>query len=152
AESYDRSRQWVKARADYDRAIELCAPHDRGEFQFLRERHFAAQGHWHQAADELRPLYQKPANNEWWRLRDASLIFAVAGDVDNYGKAAAECYSQQSAGSPNPDDGRWTVITMLLFPEMITKENRQRLLELAGTTDAYWQPRLTAAIHFRSGD
>jgi tetratricopeptide (TPR) repeat protein len=41
---------------------------------------------------------------------------------------------------------------MLLFPEMITKENRSRLLELAGKTDAYWQPRLTAAIHFRSGD
>jgi tetratricopeptide (TPR) repeat protein len=35
---------------------------------------------------------------------------------------------------------------------MITKENSTRLLELAGKTDTYWRPRLTAAIHFRGGD
>jgi len=41
---------------------------------------------------------------------------------------------------------------MLLFPDTITNANRPRLLELAGRTDAYWRPRLTAAIQYRSGD
>src|SRR5262249_41641256 len=143
AESYDRLRQWAKARADYDRAIELSPADERAGFQFFRAGHFAAQGQWRQAADDLRPLYQKPvdANKDWWRLRDASLIFAVAGDVENYAKAAAECYRQQSTGTPTPDECKWTVLAMLLLPEMITKESGPRLLELAGKTDAFWQPR-----------
>ena len=41
---------------------------------------------------------------------------------------------------------------MLLFPETITNANRSRLMELAGKTDDYWRPRLTAAIQYRSGD
>jgi tetratricopeptide (TPR) repeat protein len=151
-EAYERLRQWDKALADFDQAVKVCQPNERENFQFFRARHFAARGQWRQAADEMRALYQKPANNEWWRLRDAALIFAVAGDVENYGKAAAECYGKQSAGSSNPDDNRWAVLTMLLIPEMITGENRARLLELAAKTDAYWQPRLTAAIQFRGGD
>jgi hypothetical protein len=108
----------------------------------------------------MQQAYQKPAEfsngtwprNEWWCLRDAALTFAIAGDLENYDKSADACYRVQSAGSPNPDDSRWAVLSMLLFPEMITKENRPRLLELAGKTDAYWRPRLTAAIHFRSSD
>src|SRR5262249_8187294 len=78
--------------------------------------------------------------------------FAAAGDVENYGKAAAECYRKQTGQTPNAYDSTWTVLPMLLFPEMITKENRARLLELAGKTDDNWRPRLTAAIYFRSGD
>jgi WD40 repeat protein/tetratricopeptide (TPR) repeat protein len=150
-EAYERLRQWDKALADFDQAVKVCQPNERENFQFFRARHFAARGQWRQAADEMRPLYQKTANNEWWRLRDASLIFAIAGDVENYGKAAAECYGKQAAGNLTVEEVRWTVLTMLQYPEMITNENRPRLLEMAGKLDAYWQPRLTAAIHFRSG-
>jgi tetratricopeptide (TPR) repeat protein len=153
-EAYDHLRQWDKALADFDKAVKVCQPNERETFLFFRARHFAAQGQWRQAADMMRPLYQNlaEANKEWWRVRDAALIFAVAGDVENYDKAAAECYRKQSAGSSNPDENKWIVHTMLPFPDMITKENRSRLLELAGKTDSYWQPRLTAAIHCRSGD
>jgi WD40 repeat protein/tetratricopeptide (TPR) repeat protein len=159
-EAYDGLRQWQKARADYDRAITLSSPAERGSFHFFRARHFAVQGQWKQAAEDTQQAYQKPADfinstwprNEGWCLRDAVLFFAVAGDVDNYSKAAAECYRKQSVGTPNPDDSKWAVLTMLLVPEMVTNENRPRLLELAANADAYWQPRLTAAIQFRSGD
>ncbi|HUY32808.1 MAG TPA: hypothetical protein VMV69_08505 [Pirellulales bacterium] len=41
---------------------------------------------------------------------------------------------------------------MLQAPGMITDEIRPQLLELANKQDAYWQPRLAAAIAFRSGD
>jgi WD40 repeat protein len=153
-EAYDQLRQWDKALADFDQAVKVCQANERETFQFLRTRHFAAQGRWRQAADELRLLYHKPidANKEWWRLRDASLIFALAGDEASYRKVAGECYRKESAQSLTVDDGKWTVLTMLLFSEMITKENRPHLLELAGKTDDYWRPRLTAAIHFRCGN
>src|SRR5262249_44414781 len=126
----------------------------------FRACHFAAQGQWKQAMEDMRQAYQKPADystgpwprREWWRLRDAALIFAVAGDVENYGKAAPACYRKQIAQTPSAEESKWTVLTMVLFPQMITRENRPRLLELAGKTDASWRPRLTAAIHFRSAD
>jgi WD40 repeat protein/tetratricopeptide (TPR) repeat protein len=159
-DAYDQLRQWQKAWADHDQAIKLSGREERGTFHFFRARHFAAQGQWKQAAKDMQQAYQSPADfingswprTDWLSVRDAALIFAVAGDVEDYGKAAAECYRKLSAGTPNPDDSKWIVLTMLLFPEMITKENRPRLLELAGRADAFWQPRLTAAIHFRSGD
>src|SRR5262249_34687946 len=37
-------------------------------------------------------------------------------------------------------------------PEGITQADRPRVLELAGKTDDFWRPRLTAAIHYRIGD
>ena len=83
---------------------------------------------------------------------DAALIFGVAGDVENYDRAVTQWNHKQSALAPDAEERRWTVLTMLLFPEMINKGNRLRLLELAGKTDAYWQPRFCAAIHFRTGD
>ena len=159
-DAYDRLRQWQKARADYNRAIMLSSPAERGTFHFYRARHFAAQGQWKQAAKDMQQLYEQPADfrngawprTEWWALRDAALIYAIAGDVENFDRAAAEWYRKQSARTPDADECKWTVLTMLLFPEMITTANRPRLLELAGKTDAYWQPRLTAAIQFRGGD
>jgi formylglycine-generating enzyme required for sulfatase activity/tetratricopeptide (TPR) repeat protein len=149
-EAYDHLRQWDKALADFDQAVKFAQPNEREAFQFLRARHFAVQGQWRQAADDLRPIFQKPANKEWWRLRDAALIFAIVGDEANCRQTAAECYSQHFANI-SPDDGRWTVLALVQYPEMITKDNRAQVLELARKTDAYWQPRLTAAIHFRSG-
>jgi hypothetical protein len=159
-EAYDQERQWQKARADYDRAINLSSSSERETFHFYRAVHFAAQGHWKQARDDLHQAYQKPTDYldgsfpraEWWAHRDAALISAIAGDVENYDRAVAVWYHKQSARTPDPDESKWTVLTMLLFPEMITSANRPRLLELAGKTDAYWRPRLTAAIQYRSGD
>jgi WD40 repeat protein/tetratricopeptide (TPR) repeat protein len=159
-EAYDQLRQWQKAWEDYDRAIKLSQPAERGSFHFYRARHFAAGGQWKPAVDDLHQAYEKPTDfldasfprREWWALRDAALVFAIAGDVENYDKAVARWYRKQSAGTPDAEESKWTVLTMVLLPEMITKENRTRLLEMAGTTDAYWRPRLTAAIHFRSGD
>jgi tetratricopeptide (TPR) repeat protein len=156
-EAYGGLRQWQKARADHDRAIQVCSPEERGSFHFFRGRHFAGQSQWKRAALDMQQAYEKPADyskgtwprSDWWSVRDAALIFAVAGDVENYGKAAAECYRKQTGQVPNAEDSKWMVLTMLLFPEMITKENRTRLLELAGKTDDYWRPRLTAAIYFR---
>ncbi len=80
------------------------------------------------------------------------MIIAIGGDVENYSRAVAECDRRQSAGMPGADEGKWTVMMMVLFPEMVTKEKRPRLLELSGKMDAYWRPGLTAAIHFRMGD
>jgi tetratricopeptide (TPR) repeat protein len=153
-EAYGQLHQWDKARPDIDQAIRFSTPAERATFQFVRARHFAAQGRWKEAADDTKLSYQKPTDaiKEWWALRDASLIYAIAGDAENYRKAVADCYAKQATGNPNPDECRWTVLTMLLLPGMITKENRPRLLELAGKADAFWQPRLTAAIYFRSGD
>jgi WD40 repeat protein/tetratricopeptide (TPR) repeat protein len=159
-DAYDHLRQWDKALADFDQALKVCSPEERGVFHSSRARHFAGRGQWKQAALDMQQVYKEPADfnsetwwrGEWWRLRDAALIFGVAGDVDNYGKAATACYRKQTGTAPNADESHWTVLTMVLFPEMITNENRTRLLELAGKTDAYWRPRLTAAIHFRGGD
>jgi len=153
-DAYGRLRQWGKARADHDQAVKVAAPTERGYFQLRRVLHFAAQGQWKPAADDMKQVRQVPADvaKEWWALRDAALIFAMAGDAEGCRKAAADCLSKQSAGDPNPDENRWTVLTMLLLPDMITNENRARLLELASKTEPYWKPRLTAAIHFRDGE
>jgi formylglycine-generating enzyme required for sulfatase activity len=158
--AYDGMRQWEKARADHDQAIKLSIPEERGSFHSFRACHFAAQGQWKQAAEDMKQAYRTPADysngtwprSEWWAVRDAALIFAVAGDVENYSKAAAACYRKQNAQAQSAEDSKWIVLTMLLFPEMITRENRARLLELAGKTDDYWRPRLTAAIDFRGGN
>jgi tetratricopeptide (TPR) repeat protein len=160
-DAYCQLRQWDKARADFDKAVDVAPQPERATFLFQRARLLlAAQGQWKQAAEDVHQLFQKPADfvdgawprSEWWAYRDAALICAIAGDVENYSQAAAACYRKQAAGTPSADDGRWIVLTMLLFPEMITKESSPRLLELAGKADDYWRPRLIAAIHFRSGD
>jgi tetratricopeptide (TPR) repeat protein len=153
-EAYDHLRQWDKARADYDQAVKVCQANEREVFQFSRAGHFAAQAQWKLAADELRPLYQNPSETglEWWRLRNASFNFGMAGDAENCRTTAAACYRKVLTGNLTADDGRWILITMLQSPETITTERRPHLLHVAAKTDAYWQPRLTAAIHFRSGD
>jgi len=153
-ETYDQLRQWDQARADYDQAVKADSHPDRASFQFYRARHFAAQGRWKQAAEDLQQAWEKPTEfiKAWWCLRDAALIFAVAGDVENYRRTAAECLAKLSAADSNPDGNKWTVLALALYPEMITAENRARLLELAGKIDSWWQPRLTAAISFRSRD
>jgi WD40 repeat protein/tetratricopeptide (TPR) repeat protein len=153
-EAYGQLRQWSKARTDIDRAISLSRPEERGTFQFVLARHFAAQGLWQQAADETREVYRNPTdiNKEWWALRDSALIYAIVGDVESYRKAAVECYRKEAAANHSQDVDNWTVLVMLLFPDMITKENRPHLMELAAKADANWKPGLTAAIEFRSGD
>jgi tetratricopeptide (TPR) repeat protein len=159
--AYCQLRQWDKGRADLDRAIKVAAQGERFPFYFSRARVlFAAQGQWKPAEEDLRQVYQKPAafrdgpwpRAELWALGEAALIYAIAGDVENYRNAVAECYRKQSTGTPNAYESKLTVLSMLLFPEMITNANRPRLLELAGKTDAYWRPRLTAGIQFRGGD
>ena len=153
-EAYEKLHQWDKARDDYDQAVKVCSVQERELFQLFRSMHFAAQGKWKQAADDARPTAQIPieVNIEWWRLRNAALIFAVAGDEPNYCLTAKRCYEKLTAGNLNADETRSTIQTMLLFPGMITDENRPGLLEMVEKTDAYWNPRLTAGIYFRSGD
>ena len=154
AEAYDHLRQWDKALADYDRMIAVCPPNDREQFQFYRAVHFAAQGQWKQAADELRPIYQNPveANKDWWRVRDAALIFAMARDEANYRQTAMECYRKAFTTSLSEYDYGWTVLTCLQLPETITDEIRPQLLELAAKSSEFWQPRLKAAIAFRNAE
>ena len=153
-ETYDQLRQWGLARTDYEQAIKISSPSERGTFQFIRARHFAAQGQWKLAAEDVKQAYEKPTDfvGYWWAFRDAALIFSMAGDLDNYQKTAAGCYRKQSAGNLNADENKWIVSILVLFPDMVTSENRPRLLEMAGKIDPYWQPRLTAALHFRSGE
>lgn len=152
--AYDRLHQWNAALADYDNANRFAPANEKDNFQFFKALHFAWQGQWKKSADELRPLYVNPSNmsKEWWRLRDAALIFALAGDVENYRKTVTACYGHDNTRDPNPDVSKWTVHTMLVFPEMITNENRSRLMDMAGKVDTYWNPRLAASIRFRSGD
>ncbi|MBI3860812.1 MAG: hypothetical protein HY290_02835 [Planctomycetia bacterium] len=153
-DAYGQLRQSDKARADHDQAIKICSPTDRGYFQYRRGTYFAAQGQWKEAADDMRLAYQTPPDSikNWANFRDAAFIYAMTGDVENYRKAAADCFSKQATGKLSADDDRWIVLTMLQLPEMITSENRTRLLELAAKADPYWQPRLTAALHFRGGE
>jgi WD40 repeat protein/tetratricopeptide (TPR) repeat protein len=157
-ETYDRLRQWQKARADYEQAIKHCQPDERGAYHFWRARHFAAQSQWKQAAKDLQQVYDQRTDfrrgswTEWWALRDAALIYAVAGDVENFDRLLAGMYQKPSEATPGEDESKWIVLTMLLFPEAITDANRPRLLELAGKADAYSRPRLIAAIRYRSGD
>src|SRR5436853_81472 len=69
------------------------------------------------------------------------------------GKTNAGLYRIVEAGTVRGQslDVQWARRGLRSFPAMITNENRPQLLELARKTDAYWQPRLTAAIQFRSG-
>ncbi len=137
-ETYDRLRQWPKARADYDRAITHCPPEERNTYHFWRARHYAAQGLWKQAAIDMRPVYdgrvdfRRGSWTDWWAIRDGALIDAIAGDVDEFDRLLAGLYQNQSAATPDADASKWIVLTTLLFPETITDANRPRLLELAG--------------------
>lgn len=152
-ESYDRLRQWDKARADYEQAIITSSPTDRGTFQFFRARHLAAQGHWRQAAEDVRQSYQQPTDflNDWWTFRDAALVYVTVGDMKSYRKNALACYDKHADHSDR-DRNNWTVLAMLLSPDMVTSQNRSNLTKIAEKGDPYWQPRLTASIHFRSGE
>jgi tetratricopeptide (TPR) repeat protein len=153
-ESYDRLRQWDRARADYETAITASSPTDRGTFQFFLARHLAAQGRWKQAAEDVRKADQKPTDSitNWWARRDAALIYTMAGDIYNGRRAAVEQLRKQPQGDPDADQNKWAVFDMLLIPNLVTSENLARLLELAGKTDSYWQPRLTASLQYRTGD
>lgn len=154
AGTYDRLRQWDLAKADYDRAIQLASATDKPSRYISRARHFALQGQWKLAADDLLQARQTPNNatGDWSALRDAALVFAISGNTESYHQTAAELYAQQSAGNPNADQCKWTVLTMLLLPDMVTEENRSRLLEMAAKNDNYWRPRLTAALAYRAGE
>jgi WD40 repeat protein/tetratricopeptide (TPR) repeat protein len=161
AEAYSLLRQWEKARADFDRAIDVAPSDARGAYYFDRARLvYAPRAEWKRALKDLRRFYRRPADfhdgawpsTELWALHDAAFICAVAGDVESYARAVAECEPRLAAGTLDAGETRWTVLAMLLFPEMITRDSRQRLLDASGKTDDFWRPRLTAAIHFRSGD
>lgn len=153
-ETYDQLREWDQARADYEQAIALCSPSDRATFQFYRARHFAKQCQWKQAADDVRQAHRKLSDSvtHWATWRDVALIYALAGDMEGYRQAAAEQYRQQPAGDPDADQNKWSLLTMVLAPKLVTSENQARLQQIATRIDSYWQPRLAGAICYRSGE
>lgn len=159
-EAYDRLKSRDNALADFDQAIKLSSAADAGTYHFYRACHLAARGNWRQAADAMRLCYAKPADfkdgawprSDWWGYCNAALIFGMAGDVPNCKAAAAGLYQKYATAQPNDWEIRWVITSLLLQPGMINGDNRPRLLELAGKMDDYWKPRLTATIHFRSGE
>lgn len=159
-EAYDESRIWDKALADYDQAIKLSSASDAGQYHFYRARHLAARGKWRQAGEDMRLCYAKPSDfkdgawprSDWWGYCNAALIYAMAGDVPNCQAAAAGFYQKYVTVQPDHGQTRWIISCNLLQPDTINGDNRTRLLELAGKMDDYWKPRMTAAIHFRSGE
>lgn len=152
--AYHRLRQWDKARADFDQAVKVAGDSERSQFLLFRGVAFAAEGDWKLAADDVRTVYQKPTavDKEWWRCRDASLIFLMSGDVDLARQTARECYRIAAEGNSNQDDCKWTVLVMCMSEDQITSDVCARLLEMAQKQDDYWRPRLKAAIHFRNGE
>jgi Flp pilus assembly protein TadD len=153
-EAYRRLRQFDKARADFDQAVKISSGSERAIFLNVRALFFAAQGDWNQAAENMRQLYQNSPdqNREWSLTRDAALIFAMAGDEANARQAAQECLRKSLTANLSESDNRWSIIPMLQLPGLITAENRSQLGELAEKSDAFWRPRLQAAIHFHSGE
>ena len=153
-EAYEQLRQWEKAQADLERAIEICTPTDRGYFHYRLGTHFAARGQWKRAAAELNQANQYPSDlySTWHTCRDKAFIYAMAEDRENCKKAALECYGKRPPANADRDDNRWLVSTMLQVPGMITNENRAELFERATKTDPNWQPGLTAALRFRTGN
>ena len=68
---------------------------------------FAAQGQWKPAAEDLQQVYQKLADFRDGACRapnmgigEAALIYAIAGDLENYERAVAECYRKQAPERP----------------------------------------------------
>ena len=153
ARIYDRLKQYDKALADYDRAVVIP---DMGPEALIWRAVFQARWcHWKLAASDYRLLWKQRQQTwyvEWHYSRERALMNLLAGDLDGYREAAAELLDRTEK-LVDSDSSHWLVTIFCLAPDMITDANRARLMAASDrVTDAYWKPRLKAALLFRSGD
>ncbi len=110
------------------------------------------QGDWEQALTSLQQTsrLQIPAFREWEVSRDLALLEAWLGDIKAYREAASQM-NRALVGDANASRNRHLLWTLLLDPRQLSEEQRDRLLEVARSTNDRWPQRLAADIHLRAG-
>jgi hypothetical protein len=159
AEAHEKLEHWELAAADWGNA-DLHAVDKReryGDPSFpALERRARVHGRLQQFdkqvldyAELLKP--ERLGNNPWIFVGRAEAY----GGLRQWDKVRSDV-EQAIKVAPEAERRTFYFVRARLFfaaqGQMITNDNRPRLLELAGRTDAYWRPRLTAAIQYRSGN
>jgi WD40 repeat protein/tetratricopeptide (TPR) repeat protein/energy-coupling factor transporter ATP-binding protein EcfA2 len=142
--------QWQSADADFARIIELET--DAGRRRTAERTRAQVQlrlGQFQQGAEAF--LQEMLLTPDYYRARDASVAQMLAGNSGAARTAAQRLYEKFSS-TKNDSEARWQIHVFTCQPGLVTKDNSQKLLELAKTAGGTWTEPMTAAIHYRLGD
>lgn len=142
--------QWPAAIADYNRIVELeTDPQKR-----LLARRAVAEGQlrlgqFTAATDSY--FQQMMLASDPWRISDAASAAILAGQ-HGLARTAATRFLETSGETRDQELARWLLRAWVALPELITKENSEKLLAAAPVAGSPMTEPLTAAIHYRLGN
>ena len=155
AQVYDTLKEWDKAQADHDRAVEFSSPEQLANRLVSRGQHFAVRGLWSRAFADYAAAqaHDVPTNNtrSWSFSRDLALLSLFTDHVDAY-RTAAEELSTRLGGNLDAAKAKWLTTVFTAAPGMVTDANRDELRAAAEQAAAWPSPRLKAALLVRDGE